>query len=194
MTTLERGFKTWAERTAASIRQELGLAEHEPLDVRALAEFLGVQLKTPSDVAGLPKEALDQLLVHDPGGWSAVSLSAGDRAVIIYNPRHSRARQTSDVAHELAHFLLSHEPSRLVVSPDGQLVMRSYNSKQEEEANWLGWALLLPREALLVAIRQKISSAEIAQLHKVSEALVEFRLRVTGIRVVQQRMRAKHAR
>jgi Zn-dependent peptidase ImmA (M78 family) len=81
-----------------------------------------------------------------------------------------------------------------VVSPDGQLVMRSYNSKQEEEANWLGWALLLPREALLDAIRQKITSAKIAQLHNVSEALVEFRIRVTGTRVVQQRMGAKRAR
>ena len=40
MTTLERGFKTWAERTAASIRRDLGLAAHQPLDVRALAAFL----------------------------------------------------------------------------------------------------------------------------------------------------------
>ncbi len=30
------------------------------------------------------------------------------------------------------------------MSADGSLVMRSYDQKQEEEANWLAWAILLP--------------------------------------------------
>jgi Zn-dependent peptidase ImmA (M78 family) len=92
---------------------------------------------TPNDFPGLPKEVLQVLLVDDPGGWSAVSLTTSKRAVVIYNPCHSKARQASDIAHELAHFILSHQPSKLVVSADGQIVMRSYDSKQEEEANWL---------------------------------------------------------
>jgi len=193
MTRLERGFKTRAERTAANIRGELGLDDHKPLDLWSLASFLEVQLKTPKEVAGMPTSALDQLLVHDPQGWSAVSLTLGEKAVVIYNPRHSRARQASDIAHELSHFILSHEPAKLVVSADGQMVMRSYNSKQEEEANWLAWSLLAPREALLRAARQRMPPSEIAQLLGVSEALVEYRLRITGIRAFLERNRSKHS-
>ncbi len=191
MTTLERGFKTWAERTASSIRRELGLADHDALDVWRLASFLEVQLKTPKQVAAMPASALDQLLAHDPQGWSAVSLTRGDRAVIIFNPRHSKARQASDIAHELSHFILSHESAKLVVSGDGQIVMRSYNSKQEEEANWLAWSLLAPREALLRAARQRLSTTEIATLLGVSEALVDYRLGITGVRTLLERTRSK---
>src|SRR5579863_7422351 len=192
MTTLERGFKTWTERTAASIRRELGLGAHQPLDVWSLASFLEVQLKTPKEVAGMPTSVLDQLLVHDPQGWSAVSLTLGEKAIVIYNPQHSKARQASDIAHELSHFVLSHEPAKLVVSPDGQIVMRSYNSKQEEEANWLAWSLLAPREALLHAARQRMPLSEIARSFGVSEALVEYRLSITGVRALLERSRSKH--
>src|SRR5260370_40000759 len=108
--------KSWAGRTAGSFRRELGLSDESPLDLRAPAEVLGVRLMTPNDLPGLPKEVLQVLLVEDPGGWSAVSLTAGDSAVVIYNPCHSKARQVSDIAHELAHFILSHQPSKVVVS------------------------------------------------------------------------------
>jgi Zn-dependent peptidase ImmA (M78 family) len=194
MATLERGFKSWAERTAASIRRELGLSDDAPFDLRALAELIEVRLMVPSEVAAMPKDVLRTLLVDDPDGWSAVSLTAGARAVVIYNPCHSKARQSSDIAHELSHIILSHEPAKLVVSSDGQMVMRSYNSKQEEEANWLGWSLLLPREALLHASRQKMSTSEIARTFEVSEALVSFRMGVTGVRLLQARARSKFTR
>jgi Zn-dependent peptidase ImmA (M78 family) len=194
MAILERGFKAWAERTAGSIRSELGLSDNAPLDLIALAEMIGVRLITPREVRGLPKDILQVLLVEDPDGWSAVSLTSGEQAVVIYNPCHSKARQSSDIAHELAHFILSHQPSKLVVSPDGQIVMRSYNSKQEEEANWLGWSLLLPREALLQAGKRKMSTPEIARTFEVSEALVSFRMGVTGVRLLQTRARSKFTR
>jgi len=48
------------------------------------------------------------------------------------------------------------------MSHDGNLVMRSYNQEQEEEANWLAWALLLPREALLSLKRRRATVADIA--------------------------------
>lgn len=189
--TLERGFKAWAERTANSLRHELGISSETRFDLKGLARMLEVRLMTPADVPGVPKEVLQALLIDDPNGWSAVSLVSGERAVVIYNPRHSKARQASDIAHELAHFILSHQPAKLVVSPDGQIVMRSYNSKQEEEANWLGWSLLLPREALLDASRQRLSKGQIAQLYGVSETLVDFRMQITGVRVLRERTQIK---
>lgn len=187
MGVLERGFKTWAEQLALSIRRELDVAPHAPLAPSALALHLGVRVWTPHDVIGLPQAVLDQLLRNDPDGWSAVTCAVGGEALIIHNPQHSAARQNSDLAHELAHIILEHEPSKLVLSHDGTMVMRSFDDKQEEEANWLGWCLLLPRPALMHAMKSRLATPAIAQQWSVSEQLVEFRIRMTGVRVQLRR-------
>jgi hypothetical protein len=179
---LQRGFKTWAENVAISIRRDLGLDPHAPLDARELAKHLDVLLWTPQDVPNIPADVIRQLLVNDPDGWSAVTCLASGRALVIYNPTHSPARQNSDIAHELAHILLEHEPGKMVLSHDASMVMRGFDAKQEEEANCLGWSLLLPRSALAHATKARLNSKEIARKWVVSEQLVEYRTRVTGIR------------
>jgi Zn-dependent peptidase ImmA (M78 family) len=105
----------------------------------------------------------------------------GDTALVIYNPKHSAGRQASDIAHELAHIILGHEAAKLIMSADGQLVMRTYDQKQEDEANWLAWALLLPRDALLHNRKIRATAKQIAQRYGVTETLVQFRMRVTGV-------------
>lgn len=194
MGVLERGFKTWAERTAGSLRRELGLSEYAPLAPARLAESLGVELWTPYQVPGLSQTALDQLLVHDPWGWSAISSVVNGRCVVIYNPRHSSARQASNIAHELAHIILDHDPGKMVLSQDGSMIMRSYDQKQEEEANWLGWCLLLPREALVHTAKARLAKAQIAEAYGVSEQLVDFRLRMTGVGTQFRRLRSRQGR
>jgi Zn-dependent peptidase ImmA (M78 family) len=184
----ERGFKSWAERTSQNFRREFGLQPPSPLSPAELAAYLDIHLCTPGDVPGLPKDVLDQLLRHDPSGWSAVSFYQRNRGVVIYNPSHSKGRQASDIMHELAHVVLDHRPATLIMSQDGSLVMRSYDRKQEDEANWLGWCLLLPRDALVQSLRRALSVEMIAEQYGVSETLVRFRLRVTG---VQAQLRAR---
>jgi Zn-dependent peptidase ImmA (M78 family) len=179
--TLERGFKSWAERTAASLRGELQLGPSDLLQPAALAVYLEVLLWTPRDVPNLPADVLNQLTEVDPWGWSAVSVIHDGGAVIIYNPRHSAGRRSSDIVHELAHLILGHEPARLIMSHDGSFVMRSYDQKDEDEANWLAWALLLPRDALLACRRQNLTPLEIADQFGVTDTLVNFRLRMTGV-------------
>jgi len=68
------------------------------------------------------------------------------------------------------------------MSQDGTLVMRSYDQKQEDEANWLAWCLLLPRDALTQCARRGLSIDAIAEQYGVSKKLVTFRLHVTGVR------------
>jgi Zn-dependent peptidase ImmA (M78 family) len=188
---LERGFKTWAEQLALSIRHDIGLAPHAPLPGVALAQHLDVRVWTPHDVPGLPRTVLEQLLAHDPDGWSAVSCSVDGKALIIYNPQHSVGRQNSDLAHELAHIILEHEPSTIVLSHDALMAMRSFDEKQEQEANWLGWCLLLPRAALELAVKASLHTPEIAQRWGVSEQLVEFRRRMTGVDAQFRRVRTR---
>jgi hypothetical protein len=177
----ERGFKSWAERTSVSLRRELGLQPHSELDPAQVAKYLNVELCTPKQIPGLPPKVLDQLLRRDPSGWSAVSVYRGDRGLVIYNPTHSKGRQSSDIMHELSHLILDHKPATVIMSQDGTMVMRSYNRKQEDEANWLGWCLLLPRDALLRCKRSGLTLEEMAEEYKVTETLVRFRLRMTGV-------------
>ena len=181
MQTFERGFKSWAERISLSLRRDLGLSSHDALVPAHFADFLDVHLKTPNDIPGLPTEVLHQLLTSDPGGWSAVSVFVEGAAVVIYNPRHSAGRQASDIMHEMAHLILDHQPGTMILSQDGGMVMRSYNQKQEDEANWLAWCLLLPREALWQCKRLRLSVSDVAERYGVTETLVNFRIRLTGV-------------
>jgi Zn-dependent peptidase ImmA (M78 family) len=191
MTTLERGFKAWAERTAATIRADLSLAPTAPLDPLRLAAHLGVTLVRPDQIEGMPAEICAQLLVQDRSGWSAATLELDGKTTIIFNPRKSAGRRASDIVHELAHLILGHEPAKIVFSQDGQLATRTFDQKQEDEANWLAWALLLPRDALFAAKRSRMLTAQIATAYGVTETLVSFRLKMTGVDV-QFRHRAGH--
>jgi Zn-dependent peptidase ImmA (M78 family) len=187
--TLDRGFKAWAERTATSIRTELGLAKTAPLEAARLAEHLDVVLWTCADVPGITPDILQQLAVKDPWGWSAVTVAVQGRIIVVYNDRKSRGRQASDITHELAHVILSHEPATVILSESVDLSMRTFDQKQEDEANCLAWALLLPRDALFDARKSRLSVDTIATTFGVTETLVQYRLRMTGIDVQLQRRR-----
>lgn len=190
MSLLERGFKSWAEKFAEGLRRELGIEIQSPIDLDRLASFFGSRLLTPQDIPGMSDQHLKQLLDVDQSGWSAVTVCVDQRSVVIHNPMHSRGRQASNIAHEIAHLILEHEPTRLVMSQDGALVMRSFNEKQEEEANWLAWCLLLPRQAIVDALARRASVEDIAAQFGVSEPLVKFRVQKTGAQVQMRRRRA----
>lgn len=182
MTTLDRGFKSWAERTCLALRREMGLEPHEPLDPLHLATCLEIAVWTPRQVPNLPAEVINQLLHGDPWGWSAVSLVLPNGGgLVIYNPRNSKRRQASDIVHELAHFILDHKPGTIILSADGSIAIRTFDQKQEEEANWLAWCLLLPREALLKAKGERLTAPQIADRYGVSEKLVTYRLNMSGV-------------
>lgn len=182
MAVLERGFKAWSERTSAALRGELRVGLHDPIDPPTLARLLGIVLWTPEDVPELPKDALRQLLEVDPDGWSAVSLVRKGEPLVIYNHRHSAGRQATDITHELAHFLLEHKPSKMILSADGELVLRSHDAKQEAEADWLAGAILLPRDAILRCKRLGWNEPQIADHFGASKKLVTYRVQITGVK------------
>ena len=94
------------------------------------------------------------------------------------NDVHSCGRQASDIARELAHSLLWHE---LAPGFDGD-DMRDWNAEQEEEAQWLAGALLIPEEAALCIVRRKLSLENAARLYGTSIDMVRGRINVTGAR------------
>lgn len=178
----ERGFKTRCENVAATVRKELSQSNTAPLSVGDLASHLGVQLIEPRAIPGLSEGALAALLHTDADDWSALTIGEGSSgALIVYNPTHSLARQASDLAHEIAHLLLRHTPSTMMFSPDGSWTLRTFNSTQEDEANWLAGCLLLPRAALEFVVRQGSDDEAIAADYGVSLQMVRYRKGVTGV-------------
>lgn len=177
----ERGFKTWSERFSLQKRRELGLHAHDPLDARNLAENLGIRVWTIEEVPGLSADSKRTLLEDDQAGWSATTICSDSGNLIVLNSSHSPGRQASDLMHELAHLILGHRPSPVDVGVDGTLMLHSYDRKQEDEANWLAACLLLPREALIHIKRREPDMFAAAKLYGVSQAMLKYRLDVSGV-------------
>jgi Zn-dependent peptidase ImmA (M78 family) len=180
----ERGFKTWCEKYSTSVRGELSLGRDGPLDTRALALHLKVRVWTPEDVPGLNELTLRTLLRNDgksPSCWSAVTLVLNGKALVILNSSHSKARQASDLTHELAHRILKHETHEVSVSPDGLMLIANYDKQQEEQADWLSGCLLLPRDALLSIRRKRMEDALAASEYGVSLQMLKYRMAMTGV-------------
>lgn len=175
------GFKSWCENVAVQLRKDLGLTPIEPLDVSALTDWLSVNVWTPHEIPGLESKWTHILLNKDPNAWSAVTLAVNSKNLIILNPSHSKARQASDLTHELAHILIEHDAGRVDISPDGLLMLSTYNRDQEDEANWMAGCLLLPREALAVTMKQQIDFEATAKKFGVSRDMLRWRMNVTGV-------------
>ena len=182
-----RGFKTWAEQTAAAVRQQLGLSDVSPLDPRELANHLDVPIVDVRELQDLPKEVLRRLITQHSECWSALTVTDGRHHLIVFNPAHSNARINSDLMHELAHTLLDHEPSMMYVTPRSGISLRTHNKQQEDEANWLTGCLLLPRGALLHVRKRRTPEAEICSRYGISAPMLRFRLNATGVDVQLRR-------
>ena len=144
------------------------------------AESLGVIVFEASELELEPHDAA-QLLEKDSDSWSGMTLFEDDLHVVVLNSAHNRRRRTATLMHELAHIILDHVPADVDVSPSGLVLLSDYSAEQEEEADWLGAALLLPEAALLLHRGKGESLDEIARLYGVSEELCTWRCRMTGV-------------
>lgn len=175
---LRWGFKSEANAIARDIRRELGLDAAAPLDPWQLAAHLEIPVASLSSMKADAEKAVLQFTQSDREAFSAVTVFFGYKRMIVVNDAHSRGRQASNIAHELAHSLLWHEPA-LAFDGDG---MREWNADQEEEAQWLAGALLISEEAALSIVRRKLSLENAAQLYGTSVDMVRGRINVTGAR------------
>ena len=184
---MRRGFKASCERVAADHRHAIGLRPEDPLDPELLAQHLGVTVWWPEDVPDLPQDSVDQLVKKDADGWSAVTLQVGSSRLTIVNSAHAPTRRRSSLAHELAHLILDHRPSRIDLSAQGLLVLSTFEGDEEREADWLSGALLVPRDGLMRAYWRQQDEACLAGHFGVSLVLLRWRLRMTGVAVQARR-------
>lgn len=179
-----RGFKTEAEGHALELRGELNLADHAPICPWKLAEHLEIPVHTLRSIREIEPRAYAYLSGVGHEYFSAVTLFGGKHGctrMICHNESHAKTRQRANLAHELAHAILLHPPTE----------MFECDLETEEEAKWLGPALLVSQPA---AIKIAFASEPIdvaAANYGVSEVLMRMRLNVTGANNIARRSRAK---
>jgi hypothetical protein len=175
---LRRGFKTEAEEIALELRADAGLAPTEALDPFALARHWAVPLMPATELVahGASPEDVNRACRCN---WSAATLPVppGAGCLVVYNDRHPLTRQFNSIAHELSHIHLGHDPSPLLGS-DGEF---QFDDDQEDEATWLAGTLLVPRDGVLVILRKDPSITTAAQHFQVSDDLLMWRARKTGV-------------
>ena len=178
MVILRRGFKSEANELAREMRRELRVELDAPLDPWLLAEHLGVPVLTLSGFASEVPEHVNHLLRGEPGAFSAVTVFRGRRRTVVHNDAHARGRQANNISHELSHALLHHQPAPAL----SILGCRDWDAMLEEEASWLGAALLISDEAALRIAQHDLNIRTAAEAYGVSEQLIRMRLNVTGAR------------
>ena len=184
---MRRGFKSNAEQIAAEIRAELSLDDKDRMDALRLAEHLAIPVFTIRHFSKLdsPNSFVRYFSTIDPDSFSAVTVFDGYKRFIIHNENHHPHRQASNLTHEISHTILEHEPTPVA---DGH-GRRYWNREVEEEANWLGAALLVPRTGALEMVKTHTSIAQIASHFGVSESLCQWRIRQSGIDKQAERWR-----
>jgi Zn-dependent peptidase ImmA (M78 family) len=177
----KRGFKSQCERRSVEIRKDLGLDKVAPLDAFELSQHMGTTVWSTSDIEGMSSTDIASLTKFDQDSWSALTLRMGTDHLIVYKDISSAPRINSVVMHELSHIMLGHELAEACILEDGSLIPSSFDPDQEDEANWLGGTLLLPRPALLAIRRRGMSDQEAIQYYTVSQEMLTWRIRMTGV-------------
>lgn len=176
---LRYGFKTEAHEIVRDVRKELGLPTVGPLDPWVLAAQLEIPLVTLSSLKNSAPLPFAEFYVAHQKTFSGVTIFiSSSRRIIVYNDAHARTRQANDISHELAHGLLQHRP-RPALDEQG---CRWWDRVMEEEAAWLGGALLVCEEAALAIARSGVSTEHAAREYAVSPSLMTYRLNVTAAR------------
>lgn len=178
---LGRGFKTDAERAALEVRAALKLSPHDRLPARKLANMLKINVTTPDRLTGMPPQMLEELTIDGRNRWSAALVKGPPthKHLLIHNPTHSLFRQESDIFHEISHHICKHEPDGIFQV--GGLVIREYSKEKENQAEFLGYALHLTRDALFWANRRGMSFEDIGEHFCASRQLIQHRMNVTGV-------------
>ena len=176
---LRHGFKAEANWWARELRREQDLLPQSPMCPWKLCEHLHLSLTKLSEFTAVEPDAVAYLVsAAGQKEFSGVTIQDGSQRWIIYNDAHDAGRQASDIAHEVAHALLQH-PVPELFGPDGK---RNHDKEHEDEANWLGPALLISDEAAVAIVARGMSITDAAELYGTSPEVMRMRINVSGAR------------
>lgn len=177
-----RGFKTEANRISLRVRGKLDLRPIDPID-----PIDPIEVSRHFDIEIIKLSELDcdvgRFLGAESSSFSAVTVPRGVRTAIVHNDTHHPYRQRSNICHELAHSFLGHEHAPPLTDEGARI----HDGGIEAEANFLAGALLLPNEAAVHIVRNRLEHLA-RDRYGVSPQMLEFRLRVSGARTIQSRI------
>lgn len=176
--SFRRGFKADADRIAIRIREQLGLTATEPVDPFVICKHFDIQVIRLSDL-----DPDSHFLGAGQSLFSAVTVPRGLDIAIVHNDAHHPYRQNSNVCHELAHCFLGHECSP-PLTEEGE---RARKSGLEAEANFLAGSILIPNAAALHILKAGLGP-EAQEHYGVSNAMLHYRLRVSGAEKIYRRI------
>lgn len=94
----------------------------------------------------------------------------------------SPQRIESTIMHELSHIICNHHEETDATQNNSGLLLRNHNELHENEAEWLGGCLQLPKEGLLWALKNKMSVKEIAEHFNSSLEMTKYRINISGVK------------
>lgn len=175
---MNRGFKSRANKLSKKIRLKIGLKVNDYLDPRLLAELMKVTIIDPTELI-MPKKILMTLLSVRKDEWSALGVNINGKSYIFLNTSHAETRIEASIMHELAHFILEHEPMG-AMNYFGIPLIR-FNKEQEEEAEFLGGCLQIPDEAIFPLFAFKgYNLKKLSKHFHCSEDLARMRYNLSG--------------
>lgn len=176
-----RGFKRDCEQTVDTLRTELCLAIHEPINMRSLASHLEIPVHPWSDYLGIANVLRNDMHIEETyRSVSAFTVFEGRRRTIVFNDEHSHARHRSDLAHELAHALLHHPPLGSGISAEEE-------DHHEQEAGWMGGVLMLTATQARFIAQTSLPKETAMETYGLSPEMLRYRLNVTGAGRAQSR-------
>lgn len=182
--TLRRGFKSEAAALAQEVRAELRLGRLDRLDPHQLARHLDIPVVPLSNLSA---PGARHFLFVEREAFSALTVFDVHRRIVVHNDSHSEARQNSNLAHELAHALLLHDPVPALDSTG----CRNWNETKEQEANWLSGELLVTSDMALAVARGQLTKRQARERFGVSHKMLTWRLNITGAAKRAARERAR---
>lgn len=178
---LIRGFQAEAERRSEKLRSELAISKFDPLDAFKLAEHLEIAVFTVDEAFVDNYSNPKYSVMSDTSRFSAFWMPNEDgEKIIIHNSNHSKYRQQSNIMHELAHILLGHEVPLEYAILCSELGLHYYNTKDEQEAKFLGGCLQITKAGLQWATK-RYSVAQISDYYTASVDMVNYRIGVSGV-------------
>ena len=174
------GFKAETEDYAKEFRKELGLAPHSPLCPWKLAKLLEIPVEPLSSYGDRIPDAVMHCTEKEQNIFSAVTICDHYRRLIIHNDSHAPNRQAANIAHELSHGILGHIPTPVF----DEYGNRQFNAQDEDEANWFGPVLLVPKDAAFHILKNEISVEKASEIYGASKQLIQMRVNVSGARKV----------
>lgn len=187
---LRRGFKKEAEEYAEEFRTELGLLPTDPLDPKKLAALLEIPVLELSTHPTIPDHIKEYFANEGSDKFSAATLIDGTYKEILHNDYHHPNRQNSSIMHEISHIILGHPPKPPLIEDS----CRNFDPTLENEANNLGFTLLVPKKSALNAIENFASKQLAADFYGVSLELLQYRIRISdAIRWAKNRAKYRGA-